>query len=222
MKQLDLCWTMYSGDNSDYLVPNWVLSSSASPPEAWVGGNMKLLPDATNVVTVQNSRLYAYSASPAIYQCPSARPPSVAGANITPVRTVSLNGRMGAAAGGDSSSAGPLNTTAISVGVSGYDGFKKQSSIRGPSPSDALTFIDESINTIDDGIFYTRVIAAYMNIWVNSPSVRHGQSTGMSFADGHSERWRWKSLNVEQSGNTTATAANTPDLNRLQAAVYVP
>jgi prepilin-type N-terminal cleavage/methylation domain-containing protein len=58
MKQLDVCWFMYSGDNSDWLVPNWVVNTAASPPEAWVGGDVSKLPDATDVTKVQNCRLF--------------------------------------------------------------------------------------------------------------------------------------------------------------------
>src|SRR6516225_2252823 len=73
MKQLNLCWMMYAGDNSDGLVPNWVLTTAASPPEAWVGGDVSKMPDATDVTKVQNSRLFPYNSSLGIYLCPSAK-----------------------------------------------------------------------------------------------------------------------------------------------------
>ena len=217
MKQLQLCWIMYAGDNNDQLVPNWVLNSASSPPEAWVGGNMKVMPDATDITLVKNSRLYSYSSSPGIYQCPSVRPPTPAGATITPIRSVSLNARMGAATAGDTSIAGPLNTSTVS---GTYPVFKKQSQIRGPSPTEALTFIDESSQTIDDGIFF---LTMSTTSWNNSPTVRHGKACVMSFADGHSERWGWRSLNTEQSSGASVSNPGTiTDLLRLQSAIYVP
>jgi len=217
MKQLQVCWIMYAGDNDDRLVPNWVLISASSPPEAWVGGNMKILPDATDVSLVKNSRLYSYNSSPAIYQCPSVKPPAPAGANISPIRSVSLNARMGSATVGDTSAAGPLNTFTVS---GAYPVIKKQSEIRGPSPTEALTFIDESSWTIDDGIFF---LDTSTTSWNNSPTVRHGQACVMSFADGHSERWHWKSLKTEQSGGASVSNPGTiTDLVRLQKAIYVP
>jgi prepilin-type N-terminal cleavage/methylation domain-containing protein/prepilin-type processing-associated H-X9-DG protein len=217
MKQLDLCWIMYSGDNNDRLVPNWVLTSSFSPPEAWVGGNMKILPDATNEMTIKNSRLYVYNSSPAIYQCPSLKPPTPAGANVTPVRAVSLNARMGGAVAGDTSTAGTVNTTTVS---GQYPVFTKQSAITRPSPSQALTFIDESIQTIDDGIFFLKTGSVTGVKWdANAPTARHGKAAVMSFADGHSERWRWKSLSKDE---TAGAAGDLADITRLLEVVYLP
>jgi prepilin-type N-terminal cleavage/methylation domain-containing protein/prepilin-type processing-associated H-X9-DG protein len=216
MKQLDLCWIMFSGDNNDALVPNWVLTTSASPPEAWVGGSMKKMPDATNVLTLQNSQLYPYNSSFGIYQCPSVKPLTVAGvSDVTPIRTVSLNARMGAGVPGDTSVAGTVNTTTVSAA---YPIFRKQSAIRSPSPVEALTFIDESILSLDDGIFFLKVASS--TVWdANAPTARHGGAAVMSFADGHSERWRWKTLKTDVAASSAGDAA---DVTRLQRAIYVP
>ena len=83
----------------------------------------------------------------------------------------------------------------------------------------ALTFIDESINSDDDGIFMLE--CNQQTSWRDSPRVRHGQSATLSFADGHAELWRWQSLKIDQSGNASA-AANLADLARLQNAIYTP
>jgi prepilin-type processing-associated H-X9-DG protein len=54
--------------------------------------------------------------------------------------------------------------------------------------------------------------------------VRHGQGVSLGFADGHSEHWKWKSLNAELAANGSATTPvnSVNDLIRLQNAVYVP
>lgn len=215
LRQLDLGWSMYPGDNNESLVNNWVLTSAASPPESWVGGDMQVAADATNLTLIRNCRLYIYSPSPGIYQCPSAKLPTPA--RVVPLRTVSLNARMGAATAGDISSAGAVNTTTVS---SYYPVIKKTSAIQNPSPALALTFIDESINTLDDGIFF--LVCNGQTSWDdNSPSVRHGQSCTLSFADGHCERWKWASLTVDQGYNAPA-ATSKNDLIRLQNAIYTP
>ncbi len=216
LKQLDLGWFMYAGDNNDKLVPNWVLNSSASPPEAWVSGNMRRLPDASDITTVQNCRLFSYNPSTGIYQCPAAKPPSPAGAAVVPVRTVSLCERMGGSMPGDVSTAGAVNT---SVNGGYPTKFRKLSMIRRPGPVDALTFIDESLNTIDDGIFFQTV--NQQTTWVNSPSVRHNKSATLAFADGHAENWTWQSLSTEQSWNVPVGTALS-DLKRLQNAIHQP
>lgn len=55
----------------------------------------------------------------------------------------------------------------------------------------------------------------------NSPSVRHGQSTSLSFADGHAERWKWLTLNKDQGYAASATTTQS-DLTRVQNAIYTP
>jgi prepilin-type N-terminal cleavage/methylation domain-containing protein/prepilin-type processing-associated H-X9-DG protein len=216
MKQLDLGWTMYSGDNNERLVSNWVLASNpnVSPPESWVGGNMQVFTDATNVTWIQNCRLYAYNPNPGIYQCPSATP--VAPATVVPLRTVSLNARMGAALPGDTSTAGTVNTFTVSAA---YPVFRKTTAIRNPSAVNALTFIDESLRSLGDGVFF--LTCNQQTTWDNAPSARHARGASLAFADGHAEHWKWNTLKTELSAAASATA-NVPDLTRLQNAIYTP
>ena len=85
-----------------------------------------------------------------------------------------------------------------------------------------MTFVDESIETLDDGYFAVNANAE-INGWQNSPTVRHGQSGVFAFADGHSEKWKWKALHVDQVLDSTVTqygADTTQDLRRLQRAVF--
>src|ERR1039458_6260555 len=260
MKQLDLGWTMYSGDNNERLVSNWVLASNpnvsppeswvggnvqvstdatnvtwiqnwdatkrdgiswvlasnpnVSPPESWVGGNVQVSTDATNVTWIQNCRLYPYNPNPGIYQCRSATP--VAPATVVPLRTVSLNARMGAALPGDTSTAGTVNTFTVSAA---YPVFRKTTNIRNPSPVNALTFIDESLRSLGDGVIF--LTCNEQTTWDNAPSARHARGNSLAFADGHAEHWKWKTLNAELPASASATA-NVEDLTRLQNAVYTP
>ena len=218
MKQLALGWTMYAGDNGERLVNNWVLASNpnVSPPESWVGGNMQNTTDATNIIWIQNCKLYAYNPSPGIYQCPAVRPPTPAGANVVPLRTVTLNARMGAALPGDTSTAGTVNTFTVSAA---YPVFKKTTQIMNPAPVNALTFIDESIQSIGDGVYF--LTCNQQTAWDNAPSIRHGRGCSLAFADGHSEHWKWQQLNTELPANGSA-GGSVADLKRLQNAVYTP
>src|SRR5439155_6962314 len=102
MKQLELCWLMYAGDHNERLVPNWILAGSGTPPpESWVAGDEAILAESTNVIFVQNCRLYPYNQSPGIYKIPrfdgrapvSVPPPALG-------RPGSGRGRMGRAAAG--------------------------------------------------------------------------------------------------------------------------
>jgi len=100
---------------------------------------------------------------------------------------------------------------------------KKMTDINFPGPTEALVFIEESSITIDDGYFAVK--AQNVLTWQNSPSVRHSQATAMSFADGHSEIWRWLTLNKDQdldAGVKVAGVDTTRDLLKLEAAVSIP
>jgi prepilin-type processing-associated H-X9-DG protein len=130
------------------------------------------------------------------------------------VRTCSMNGRMG---GGDAADAvyGVVDTTYI-LGTT-FPMFKKSTQIVKPNSPAAFVFLDESINTVDDGYFAVRLTA----VWQNSPTVRHSRGATFSFADGHSEPWHWRTLNTEQGYNVSTTTSDQ-DLKKLQDATAVP
>lgn len=220
MRQLTLCWSMYADDNNDRLVPNWILAGSgSSPPEAWIAGSESITSESTNVAFIQNGRLFPYNKSTAIYQCPSlkgtkAANPTAVDATLL-VRSVSMNGRMGGSAFGDTSSAGSLFITSGIFG-GGYSPFKKMNEIKTPSPADAMLFLDESLGTIDDGFF---AVDTHPNTttWNNAPGARHSRGCTFSFADGHSERWRWKDISTELG--VSAPVTSKEDLGRVQYAI---
>ena len=217
-KQLALCWTMYANDYSDTLVKNWLANTNA-----WIGGNVASMPGATNKLDIINGRLYVYNGSVDIYRCPADKQLPAALRNVPVlratgrVRSYSLSGRMGGADAIDAQRFGVPDTTWV-LG-SKYPMFKKMSDIANPGPSKAFTFIDEGIETIDDGYFAVK--APGVLIWQNSPSIRHNNACGLAFADGHSEIWKWRYLSREQGLDAPARQGGvdtTPDLRRLQAA----
>jgi len=217
-KQLTLCWIMYANDYQDRLVPNWLVTT-----QAWIGGNVDSLPGATNVLNIQNAKLFPYNGSIEIYQCPAAKElpnslrnnPAMRGGRL--VRNLSMNGRMGGADAADAARFGAADTTFV-LGAN-HPLFKKTSEIIDPSPSQAFTFVDESKETIDDGYF---AINATRVQWQNSPTIRHNQGSTFSFADGHAEYWKFTRLNIEQTWNAPLVGASgdtTPDYLRVQSAV---
>ena len=215
LKQLNLGWTLYSSDASDQLVNNWATDTTdVSTPESWVGGNVSNANDATNLSLLQNGKLYTFNPSPGIYQCPSAHPPSPVGASIVPLRTVALNARMGGAVPGNTSVLGSIYQLSTFFPM-----ITKTSGILNPVPVNALTFIDESLKSIDDGIYM--LDCNQQATWRDTPTVRHGQGASLAFADGHAEHWKWHSLNAEMDGGASA-AGSQADLVRLQRAIYTP
>ncbi|MEN9674959.1 MAG: hypothetical protein RIS76_855 [Verrucomicrobiota bacterium] len=222
LRQLALCWTMYYNDQGDRLVPNWLGTTNA-----WIGGNVAALPGATNEADVRNGKLFTYNGSIAIYKDPAAveLPKTlIAQRSRIPkglVRTYSMNGRMG---GGDASDARFGGTDTSWVLGPKYPQFKKYSDIKSPSPSQALVFVDESKETIDDGYYATQ--APPSREWQNSPTARHGRSAAFSFSDGHAETFRWTVLSVDQPLSLQASASkggnSINDLKKMQRTVLPP
>lgn len=213
LRQLALCWTMYYNDQGDRLAPN-VLATTNS----WIGGNVAALPGATNELDIRNGRLFPYNGSVSIYRDPAATQlPNDLKSQIKKipkglVRTYSMSGRMG----GGTDQDGILGSK--------YPTFRKYSDIKSPSPSQALVFVDESKETVDDGYYATQ--APPSKIWQNSPTARHGRSAAFSFADGHSEVFRWIVLSVDQDLDTPAAASkggnSLSDLKKMQRTVVPP
>jgi prepilin-type N-terminal cleavage/methylation domain-containing protein/prepilin-type processing-associated H-X9-DG protein len=219
LKQLTLCWTMYTSDNGDTLVKNWI-GGGIADRYAWILGDISSYPDATNTIKVQNGKLFQYNTSLAVYRCPvdNQVPSDIANQlkGQRRARSYSMNGRMGGADALDAM-AGAVDTSWV-LGA-GYPMFKKTSHIIGPPPSIAFVFLEESYLTIDDGYFATK--APGVLSWQNSPTVRHGNSCEFSFADGHAEIWRWRALDRDQDLDApvkVGTRDTTSDLVRLQYA----
>jgi prepilin-type N-terminal cleavage/methylation domain-containing protein len=210
LKQLTLAWTMYAHDYNDKLVPN-ILGNGTN---SWIAGDIISMPNATNVTFIQNGRLYPYNNSLAIYKCPgdSKNPPGLNTRGARRTRSYTLEGRIG----GDDVETGWVMGAA-------YPMRKKLSDITFPSPSEAMVFVEESYLTIDDGYF---AVKAPENLaeWQNSPTVRHGQASVLSFADSHAEMIHWRVLNKDQNLDAACKSAGldtTVDLIRLQRYVAI-
>ena len=193
LHQLDTAWIMYADDCNGVLVPNWVLDA-----RAWIDGtkgDVSTPIGATNVQAIKDGLLFRYNPNVGVYLCPAATKGPSAAPNTRVVRTYSLEGRMGGASDADHAQYGVQST--VWVLGSAYPQYKKMTDIQLPCPSEAMTFVDESIETVDDGFFAVNY-NNHATQWQNSPTVRHGKSGVLAFADGHSERWHWRVLNVEQ------------------------
>jgi len=111
-----------------------------------------------------------------------------------------MNGRMGGAADGDVSSAGPLYITSALFGAKNPP-LRKFGDIQNPPPTTALLFLDESSNAVDDDFFYIE-LGQNITTWPNCPTARHSNGATLSFADGHTERWGWRGITTELHFNS--------------------
>lgn len=192
LKQLQLAWLLYAGDNDDRLPGNFFGEFAGKFPDtySWVAGYMTyetfapgvpLLPESTNTLLLIPGRygsIGAYSKSPAIYKCPADRSwIALRGTRHARVRSVAMNCYMNPLS--------PFDERRKSV-------YRKITDIVNPSPSVAWVFMDEHEDSIDDGFFL--IVLPNPNevpYWDELPGSRHNGAAVMAFADGHTETKKW-------------------------------
>jgi len=204
-KQLGLGWEMYSGDFGGRMAVNDVEVSSGiarSTSNSWVTGNAAVDIDPA---TITSGSLFPYVKNPDVYKCP-ADYGFIQDTSISRYRSFSLSCYM------NGPSSGSLTDT-------GYGVHPLQQSSQIPSPSKTLSFIDEDVQTLDDGHFlYTSDTTNFDN-WLNIPGWRHQNGTIFTFADAHAEYWKWKSSEPASTWFDGGSGLTDPlaiqDFNRL-------
>jgi prepilin-type N-terminal cleavage/methylation domain-containing protein len=212
-KQLTLAWITYANDNQDYLVPNRGLGGqpasfgvnpltdpdlqSGGQYAQWCPGNIQVQICAIHYNEwIQAGLLYPYSANINIYKCPadhtSVPRTAAPGLQLPSPRTYSMNCWIQAM---DHSG----NTMGQAwLGIPGYNVYTKLSSMLQPGPSQTWVFVEEAPLSIDDSFFAIdpRMINSSSPLWYNSPAVLHGNSSEMSYGDGHVETKQWTDGNM--------------------------
>jgi len=217
LKQLQLTWAMYADDHNDSLAGNhWQdeanhVANVANWVTGWLDPRQANNTDNTNLVFLlepQYAALGPYAKSTGVYRCLASKVVAKEGNATYPVvRTVSMSVWMGYRSL-------PWND--------GYRAFRKRSQILGIPVSDALVFVDERDDSIDDGEFAIDMVA---NQIVNFPAGYHGGAGGVTFADGHAEIHRWRSAELQAAQQWvekvkhefTAVSANNVDLTWLRS-----
>ena len=178
LKQLQLCWTMYSDDHNDLLVSN---DPNVGPgSQSWILGYMQdNNPDSTNTTLIAKGTLFRYNGSVAIYRCPTDLGRStLGGKKYNRVRSYAMNGYMNG-----------VDVGLLFFGQKGYKVCKKTAEVTTPGPSQAFVLLDEHQNSIDDGHFG---FAPEGDIWMNLPAMWHNNGCNYSYADGHAEPLKWR------------------------------
>ena len=218
LKQMQLTWIMYADDNHDSAVGNhWQDQANHVPNVAnwitgWLDPRQKNNPDNTNTIYLLDPKYAAlgpYAGSADVFRCKASKVTAVEGnARYPVVRNVSMSVWMGYRTL-------PWND--------GFRTFRKTGDIVGFSVSEALVFVDERDDSIDDGEFAIDMVA---NQIPNVPAAYHAGSGGVTFADGHAEIHRWRSpevLRSQQMGTQSKkwefmpVSANNVDLLWLRA-----
>ncbi len=191
LKQLQIGWFLYSGDNNDKIVktagldtliqdPNDTSAWEGGPNANWVLGSMDRAPGWTDVRLIQKGLLFPYLKALGVYKCPADRKGDrwPLGGGTPTVRSMSMNCWMN-----------PINAWS----ASGMRIFRKQTDIIGPRPDKCWVTIDENPGSINDGWF---VCDPSNGGWVDVPASYHNKACGLSFADGHAEIRRWHDANL--------------------------
>jgi prepilin-type N-terminal cleavage/methylation domain-containing protein len=230
-KQLTLAWSMYANDANDRLVNNHGNGNQAAGKFAWITAGSKLGYGSWNgsarsemsslamvsAWAIRNGTLYGLNNHPDIYHCPA---DSAVDASTPPVprnRSFSLSCGMNWA--NDNADVNPANGS-----------FFKLTAIQNPSPAGASVFIDVSANSIDNNEFPCYNAGGGTYQYWKLPASRHDRGGLLSFADGHSEYWRWRSGYIASGNAITDNSSLVPgpgwnapsaqddqDLPRLQA-----
>jgi prepilin-type processing-associated H-X9-DG protein len=178
---------MYSSDHDDKLV----LNGGGAVNLAWAAGNMGFSADAANPLLIEKALLFPYTKSVELYKCAGNKKKNM-------LRGVSMNSVMGFC-----DSAGKYSKPGWSDASWQY--YAKITNVR--RPTDYFVVIDEDDNSINDALFRVDYFATTSGFRLNDiPAVYHGGSSGVSFADGHSEMHKWKTLKTPVQGWNGADA----------------
>lgn len=229
-KQLTLAWIMYLGDSNDRIVNNHSNGNAACGKNAWVtGGNIlgvgtwngsarqeSSAQVQNDALAIKYGSLYSYNSSAGIYHCPTDLSLDTSW-KVQRDRSYSI-------------SCGMNWTNDNADGFPTPGSFLKSSSILNPAPSQASVFIDVSANSIDNNEFPCYNAGEGNYTYYKLPTSRHNNGGLISFADGHSEYWKWRSHYVNDGNNISdgtlgggqgtgfgaPSASDDPDLIRLQ------
>jgi prepilin-type N-terminal cleavage/methylation domain-containing protein len=214
LKQLTICWTLYYDDNNGVLAPNNAnAAGDGASADSWVIGNARA---ETNAASIQNGRLFKYNQALAIYRCPADRTTVIGNPKMLRFRSVSM-------------STGIAHANSMFLKI-----ITKASEIQDPAPESASVFLDEDEYSIQNGALGIQPLHTKTDIHWNLVGMRHNYGGTLSFADGHSEAWRWKdqwiaeghqilrdqyAKNPADANAITPSSAQDRDLKRLQLTV---
>ena len=195
IKQLQICWQLYSEDNADNLTGNTAMNPGdianrgawTADPISWLQGNAWSDTTPTNL---QRGVLYRYSQSLGIYRCPADRSTVLDQGLIPRNRSVSMSMYMNFRADRNDP---------------GYElCWHRMGQIQHPGPSRAAVFIEENEKSIQQSAFGINapdsltLFNTPLWTWISFPATRHNNAGALSFADGHVETWHWREGNTAQ------------------------
>jgi prepilin-type N-terminal cleavage/methylation domain-containing protein len=240
-KQLMLGWTMYSDDNSDLTAPNdypyltaYAGNSAQSSLKNWVVGTMYSPLDAGDqpaTFTISemldpNTVLSPYVPSKNLYHCPADNYIDPKSKKVH-VRSYSMNSAVGTLFSSAAAAGLPIGAPVQGSWLNGvynasqttWKTYGKMSAFTRPGPANTWVTMDENPYSINDGSLAISALATPGNTYlIDYPAGNHGQSSGLSFADGHSIIHKWTDPRtytpqgiIQPGMGSTSAAVQTPD-----------
>jgi prepilin-type N-terminal cleavage/methylation domain-containing protein/prepilin-type processing-associated H-X9-DG protein len=231
LKTLTLAWTMYAGENGDRIVngeAHWAPTQQPVAPvpnsgphkgeRYWVGNDCasgfargEQRPLEIQKMAIRAGALFPYCENETVYRCPT----GVRGEMRTYSTGYGMNGCFDATGTYHGNRGVRVGRTVLMV--------KKLTEISVPAPAYRLVFLDEGQISPDSyAIHYVKPH------WWDPPFVRHGDGTNVSFADGHSTYWKYRSTETIQAGKqlnppynfAPTTDDGLMDLQKMQKAIW--
>ncbi len=216
LRQLQLAWDMYAGENDDKVVNGEAYNGGdgqAPTPTSgrhkgeqwWTGDDVADFwagtshPPELQKRAIRAGALWSYCKKEQLYRCPT----GVRGEMRTYTITDAINGL--ARAGTYNGNVGTrVGRTVLWV--------KRRTDFISPGPAQRIVFLDEGRITPDSYATH------YQNErWWDPPFVRHGDGTNVSFADGHADYWKFSGKKTLTTGKHAATPGrDASDLHQMQ------
>jgi prepilin-type N-terminal cleavage/methylation domain-containing protein/prepilin-type processing-associated H-X9-DG protein len=189
LKQLQIGFHLYVNDNNDFLPANNLVYNGMTyqpfPGNTGPSWCTNLAPYDATPEGITNGLLFQYNNSIPIYHCPADNSTleKFDGTKLPQPRLRSYN---------LSQSINGLKY--VGDAASYFPQYRKFSEMSSPAPDAAFAFIDVLADEIIDPQFGIPVgESAQQNPeWWDVPADRHSQGCNFSFADGHTEHWKWK------------------------------
>src|SRR5688572_5036389 len=196
LKQLQLAWHLYAGDNDDKLTSSGYIRPVE--PTAWVDGWLDFNPattDNTNTAILKDpnrSKFAKYLQSVDVYRCPAdLSTVKIRGVVHPRVRSMGMTQAIGWPHL-SSRPGGWLAPGGYNEQQRRYKVYQKMSDIVIPGPAMLWVLMDEHPDSINAGGFANMMVesegAARI---IDFPASYHNGAAGISFADGHAEIRKW-------------------------------
>jgi prepilin-type N-terminal cleavage/methylation domain-containing protein/prepilin-type processing-associated H-X9-DG protein len=196
LRQLQLAWHFYAGDNDDKLTSSGYINPVE--PTAWVNGWLDFNPgttDNTNTAILKDpekSKFAKYLQAVEVYRCPAdLSTVKIRGVVYPRVRSMGMSQAIGWPHL-TYKPGGWLPPGGYNESQKRYKVYQKLSDIVEPGPASLYVLLDEHPDSINAGGFANQMVesegAARI---IDYPASYHNGAAGISFADGHAEIRKW-------------------------------